>query len=1123
MAEAFVQLLLDNLSSLIQGEIGLIMGVDDEMKNLSSTLTTIQAVLEDAEEKQLESKAIRNWLCKLNDLTYEIDDILDVCATEVSKLKYKNIKSSRYLQNIFYRYKIGRRVKEVTKELNTIAIERAQYHLHEMTVDRQIKVSSIRETCSILDESHPVYGRGKEREKIVDILVNQTKECRELSILPIIGIGGLGKTTLAQEVFKNDRVTAHFDIKVWVCVSFDFDHKTLIKAILESVSGKGSASDLVHLDTLQRRLMELLNQKRYLLVLDDVWNEDQDKWSMLKSFLACGSTGASIIVTTRIKSVADIMSTFPAHHLTGLSDEDCWLLFKQRAFGQKEEHPNLEAIGKLIVKKCGGVPLAAKTLGGLLRLKRKEKEWIHVKDSEIWNLPQAETSILPALRLSYNHLPLRFRQCFAYCAIFPKDMWIEKEELILLWATHGYISSIGAMEVEDVGNGIWDELVWRCLFQDVIIKRDGQTVFKIHDLVHDLAQSIMENKVLGTQVEINNRSATITKIREVNLKNHIVAFPTSMLPNMDLTSALKNYSRLRVLNASRTNIDDLPYSVGKLKHLRYLNLSYTEIRSLPKAICSLWNLKILNLNYCDRLVGLPKNIRYMRNLRHLFLDWCKSFCQMPPNIGELTSLRTLSVFIVGHEKGTQLKELQFLDLGGKLFIEHLERVENLVDARKANLAEKRNLRDLGLIWNGDNGTTSREILDEKVLEVLEPPPNLETLAIGGFRGNCFPPWMRSSTLGKIVRIDISNCPNCLCLPKELGELPLLKRLELTRLAVQYIIEDDIQGVKQEKSLFPALEELGLTYLPNLKGLSKEDTGEMFPNLRELKINGSSPLMLPRWLSLKNLTATKCSNETLISVAKLKNLTDLNLSFDESVICFPKEILQNLTNVESLFISNLQQHHLPEEGLQFAATPSQKCLRNLFIWGSDTLAYLPKRWLPHLTALEGLFIVRCPEFVEFPEETKCLKSLKSLHLSHLPKMICLPESLQYIRSLKSLSLSNLSQLNSLPNWLGNYTTLDSLYIHECPNITSLPPIIRAMENLKYIYIENCPELERRCEKGKGEDWHKIAHIWNLRIVDRMNVDQMKEEVQVELGHPSVPSIKGYRSYRYVDYYKKGMLK
>ncbi|KAK4485089.1 hypothetical protein RD792_007697 [Penstemon davidsonii] len=352
MAEAFVQILVDNLSSLIQGEIGLIMGVDEEMNKLSSTLTTIQAVLEDAEEKQLESKPIRNWLCKLNDLTYEIDDILDECATEVSKSEHKINKKNR-LKKILYQYKIGRRMKEVTKKLDAVAAERTQYHLREMVVDRQSKVVPMRQTCSVLNESHPVFGRDEEKEKIVDILVNQMSECKELSVLPIIGMGSLGKTTLAQLVFNDERLADHFEIRLWVCVSDEFDIITLIKAILESESGNGSASELLHLDTLRRRLSELLNQKRYLLVLDDVWNEDQEKWSLLKSYLACGSSVASIVVTTRLKSVADIMSTFPAHHLAGLSEEDCWDLMKQRAFGQEEEeHPNLEAIGKQIVKKC---------------------------------------------------------------------------------------------------------------------------------------------------------------------------------------------------------------------------------------------------------------------------------------------------------------------------------------------------------------------------------------------------------------------------------------------------------------------------------------------------------------------------------------------------------------------------------------------------------------------------------------------------------------------------------------------------------------------------------------------------------------------------------------------------
>ncbi|KAK4485086.1 hypothetical protein RD792_007694 [Penstemon davidsonii] len=1052
------------------------MGVDEEMNKLSSTLTTIQAVLEDAEEKQLESKAIRNWLCKLNDLTYEIDDILDECATEVSKSEHKINKKNR-LKKILYQYKIGRRMKQVTKKLDAVAAERTQYHLREMVVDRQSKVVPMRQTCSVLNESHPVFGRDEEKEKIVDILVNQMSERKELSVLPIIGMGGLGKTTLAQLVFNDERLAAHFEIKLWVCVSDDFDIITLIKAILESASGNGSASDLLHLDTLRRRLSELLNQKRYLLVLDDVWNEDQEKWSLLKSYLACGSSGASIIVTTRLKSVADIMSTFPAHHLAGLSEEDCWFLMKQRAFGhEEEEHPNLESIGKQIVKKCAGVPLAAKALGGLLRFKRNEKEWIHVKESEIWNLSPTNTLILPALRLSYNHLPLRLRQCFAFCSIFPKDSRIYKGELIHMWMAHGYISSTGTMEVEDVGNEICNELVLRGLFQDLSSIYNCEVHFKMHDLVHDLAQSIMENKVLGTQMEINKRSAPNTKTRQVNLYDHSVAFPTRILPNLDLTSALMSYSRLRFLNASYSNIDDLPSEVGKLKHLRCLNLSGNDIRSLPNAICSLWNLKILNLNYCRNLVSLPKDMKFMRNLRHLLLEYCSSLSEMPLNIGELVSLQTLSLFIVGHEKDNQLKELEFLNLGGKLVIKLLEKEKNIVDAKKAILAKKQNLRDLDLRWEVENSSKPGENVDDKVIEALQPHPNLEKLRVHGFKGNNFPLWMGNSTLENIVEIIIERCPNCLSFPQGFGELPHLKRLTLVELAVQYIIEDDTRDVNSLTPKFPRLEELHLLYLPNLKSLLKVEMVEMFPNLQSLSIDGCPSLILPKLSSLKTLYAYRCSSVTLTSFAKLDNVTKLRMDIDESMTCVPQQTLENLTNLKLMTLVGPSEHSLPVEGLR-----GLKSVKELDIRRSKTLTYLPKEWIQHLTALESLDISRCPEFVEFPEEIKYIQTLTKLRLKGLPKMMCLPNSLQHLLSLQSLSLQELPRLTLLPDWLGNFTSLDNLRIVICPNIASLPAIIQGMENLKKLVIGICPELKRRCdEKEKGEDWHKIAHIPYLHI-------------------------------------------
>ncbi|KAL8504982.1 hypothetical protein ACS0TY_016254 [Phlomoides rotata] len=928
MAETFFQVLIENLTSLIQDEIGLIMGVDAEMNKLSNNLTTLQKVLEDAEDKQFLSKSIQNWLSELNGISFEIEDILDECSTEVSKLKLKAGKFN--LKKYLFKHKIRRRIKEAAEKLDALAKDRHRFQLQEIVVRQPNQINWRHETGSVLNEPDHIYGRDEEKERIVDILVKEVKDCENLSVLPIIGVGGLGKTTLAEFVYNDERVGAHFDTLLWVCVSDDFDLKAILKAIT------GERSDLANLDSLQRCIWQELNGKRYLLILDDVWNENQEDWARLESILACGSIGASVIVTTRLKKVADIVGTLPAHCLAMLPEEECWLLFKQRAFGKEnDQHLNLETVGRRIAKKCGGVPLVAKALGGLLLFKREEREWIRVEESHVWSLPEGN-SILLVLRLSYRHLPFVLKQCFAYCAVFPKDYEFDREELIFHWMAHGYILSIGKEEVEDVGDQILNGLTLRSFFQKVRTE-DGKTTFKMHDLVHDLAQSIMENKTFGSKH--SSVSVPDSKVRQVQWRKYSKVSTSSIAVEVSSLTTIKNYNRMRTLKLNGAAIEELPSAIGKLKHLRHLDLSNSSIRTLPRTFCCLFNLQILILNK------------------------------------------------LGDKIGNQLDELEHLNLGGTLEIRHLERVQN---HKNANLVEKPNLRDLNFWWDDYCSILdlTKMMDDEKVLEALEPHPNLATLGVYGFQGRELATWMIN--MKNLTRIQIMFCGNCTHL-SSLGDLPLLKFLILESLeALEYIVQKDDNECQNSLGVkFSSLEELRLYILPNLKGLLKEgEVGEMFPNLLCLTIVGCPLLILPSTFvssTLKNLVEVTCGPLVLSSLpSNLENLLSLSLYLSKTDDNIAEDAFRDLCSLKYLLVSGETKQRLPEKWSR-----DLNSLAHLYLWDCK----IPEGWLGHLTSLEDLHINECNELVDFAEEFKHLRFLKDLSFNSILDMISLPQGLR----------------------------------------------------------------------------------------------------------------------------------
>ncbi|KAI5381667.1 hypothetical protein KIW84_023344 [Lathyrus oleraceus] len=1087
MAEAVLELVLHNLNSLIQKELGLFLGFDQDFNSLSSLLTTIKATLEDAEEKQFTDRAIKDWLLKLKDAAHILDDILDECATQVLEMECKGL--SHKVQSSFlfsfhpkhavFRYKIAKRMKRIRERLDEIAQERSKFHLTEIVRDKRSGVLDWRQTTSIITQPQ-VYGREQDKDRIIEFLVGDASSFEDLSVYPIVGLGGLGKTTLAQLIFNHDKVVTHFELRIWVCVSEDFSLNRMTRAIIESTSGHACAE--MDLDPLQRKLQDLLKGKRYLLVLDDVWDDEQENWLRLKSVLACGGKGASILVTTRLLKVAAIMGTIPPHDLSILSDTDCWELLKQRAFGpNEEEREELVAIGKEIVKKCGGVPLAAMALGSLLRFKRKEIEWLNVKESQLWNL-QGEDHVMSALRLSYLNLPVKLRPCFALCALFPKDKIIDKKFLIDLWMANGFISSNGMLEAEDIGNEVWNELYWRSFFQDIEKDDIGEIKkFKMHDLVHDLAQSIAEE--VSCYIPKSNLSKRIRHLSTYGEKSSMVVGSTQLHEikslrtfvtrqyNYSSPQVLKCYS-LRVLDFER--MKELPSSIFRLKHLRYLNLSNGKFKTLPESLCTMWNLQILKLDDCESLQRLPYGLVQLKSLQHLSLEDCYSLSSLPPHIGMLPSLKTLTMYVVGKKKGFLLAELGQMKLKGSLCIKHLERVKSVMSAKEANMLRKQ-VKNLELEWKINEESQLQENVEE-ILEVLEPQTQqLQSLRVRGYTGAYFPQWMSSSSLTILTHLELVSCESCLHLP-DLGKLPSLTNLIVSNLShVNYLYEEDScnGGVAGG---FTKLEKLVLEQLPNLVRLSSEDRDNMFPCLSKFEITECPILLeLPCLPSLSELRVRgKCSQHLLISIHKHHTLEQLWFDFHTELSFFPTGMLRDLPSLKNLYIHGLSKlEQLPTD------INNTNVIQEIHISGCKNLKSLADEVLHGLHSLKTLSIKRCQKF-NLSESFQYLTCLENLTVQDCPEIEGLHEALQHMCALQSLSLANLPNLASLPDWLGNLALLQELEIYNCPKVTCLPMSIQRLTNLKTLEIYHCSELGKRCKENTGEDWHKIAHVQDIAI-------------------------------------------
>ncbi|XP_062173925.1 putative disease resistance protein At3g14460 [Alnus glutinosa] len=1041
--------------------------LDDRLlTRLKIKLLSVNAVLMDAEDKQFTRPDVKVWVDAVYDSIYDAEQVLDEISTKAQQRKLdaefgnfgSKVRNSISRSTSRFVKKVEKQIEELLGTLDFLVDQKENLGLREGVGGNP---SERLPTTSLVDESG-IFGRDDDKKAIINSLLSDGASGDKTGVIAIVGMGGIGKTTLAQLVYNDEMLKDHFEHKAWVCVSDPFNVFMVMRTIIEAVTR--SPCDIKdNLDQLQNDLKERLTGKKFLVVLDDVWEKNNAKWVVLRNALKFGAQGSKVIITTRDHEVARIMDG-KDHPITDLSKEDCWSLFAKYAFpnGNFNAYPQLEEIGSQIVEKCKGLPLAITAIGALLRSNLCVNEWDKILRSELWDSPIKHTDILPALILSYKYLPPPVRRCFAYCSIFSKDHAFRKDELVLLWMAEGFLPQLQNITMEEVGDDYFLALVSRSLFQRSKSKKYDDDKYVMHDLVNDLAKFISKEFTLchkdDNSREILSKTRHFSSSENFDIKKLETFHESMKLRTIIELEYLKGFSNfyyrygikflspmircLRVLILSG-GIKELPDSIGKFKHLRYLTIFDTHIERLPDSICKLCNLQILNLSHCYCLAALPRDMHKLINLRYLNIAKT-GIMEMPINLGKLKCLQTLSTFIVSNS-GCGIEELgKLTNLQGSLSVLELQNIESPMAAKGRNLRDMKYLENLVLEWKGDtNASESHKI----VLDSLWPHSNLESLIIEGYGGTSFPDWVGNASFSNIASLLLENCKFCGSLPP-LGQLPSLRDLWILKLDGVVTIDRQFYGSgSPSMKPFGALKSLWFSVMLEWKEWSHfevENEGRAFPNLRDLtirdcpKLTSGLPAHLPSLaeLSIDNCPQLVASIPRASSLCKLE-FTDCNtVLLNESPIGIKKLSIKSCWKLElpiHLNYSSLEK--LTLDGCGFLKSfPLFPKLRRLEIWNCEDLESLTVgEQHEQDLLLSQIKISLCPNFAYFPHGGLRAPNLKDFTINDCRSLQSLPEKMHIL----------------LPS-------LEELYIEDCPQVESFPEG-GLPSNLNEIFIYNCDKL------------------------------------------------------------------